>query len=85
MLKTYAYHKPSDDGLDKISQLREGFSALQELIERVAEPTRERSIALTELQTAAMWAIKSVVCNDPQSVVDLPGATPPAVVQAAAS
>jgi hypothetical protein len=25
MLKTFAYHKPSDDGLAKITELREGF------------------------------------------------------------
>ena len=28
MLKTFAYHKPSDDGLSKITKLREAFSAL---------------------------------------------------------
>ena len=31
--------------------------------------SRERSIALTEIETAAMWAVKSVVFNDPASEV----------------
>jgi hypothetical protein len=35
----------------------------------VAPASRERSIALTELEGSAMWAIKSVVCNDPESEV----------------
>lgn len=69
MLKTFAYHKPSEGGLDKIRFLREAFSELHEKINKVATPSRERSIALTELETAAMWAIKAVVCNDPESTV----------------
>jgi len=67
MLKTYAYHKPGEMGLDRIRQLRDLFSQLHEEIERLAPQSRERSVALTNLETAAMWAIKSVVCNDPES------------------
>lgn len=67
--KPFAYHKPSDDGLARITELREGFSALSAAIERVCPPSRHRSVALTELETAAMWAIKAVVFNDPQSEV----------------
>ena len=67
--KPFAYHKPSDDGLSRITELRAGFSALKATIERVGPPSRERSIAITELETAAMWAIKSVVFNDPKSEV----------------
>jgi hypothetical protein len=70
MLKPFAYHKPSADGLEKITQLREGFSAVKVAIEENAPASRERSIALTELETAAMWAIKAVVYNDPESEVE---------------
>ena len=70
MEKTYAYHKPSDDGIDKIAQLREAFSELHTLIERIAPSSRERSVALTNLETSAMWAIKAVVHNDPKSEVE---------------
>lgn len=69
MLKTFAYHKPGEGGLEKIRQLREAFSALHEKINELAPQSRERSVALTELETAAMWAIKAVVCNDPESVI----------------
>lgn len=65
--KTYLYHKPSDDGLDKISTLRAEFSKLHDKIEELAPASRERSVALTQLETAAMWAIKAVVVNDPES------------------
>lgn len=71
MEKTYAYHKPSDDGLTKIKTLREAFSSLHNLIKEVAPESREKSVSLTNLETTAMWAIKSVVCNDSESVMEI--------------
>lgn len=67
--KTYAYHKPSQEGLNKIAELRKAFSTLHDLIVATAPTSRELSVALTNLETTAMWAIKAVVCNDPESEV----------------
>lgn len=67
--KTYAYHKPSKEGLEKIAKLRKGFSDLHDLIKEIAPESREKSVAFTNLETSAMWAIKAVVCNDPESEV----------------
>lgn len=67
--KPYAYHKPSDKGLEKINQLREAFSDVAKMIELYCPQSRQKSIAITELETAAMWAIKAVVFNDPESEV----------------
>lgn len=69
MRKTYAYHKPGAGGLEKITALRKAFSELHDKIEELAPASREKSVALTNLETAAMWAVKAVVCNDPQSEV----------------
>lgn len=69
MKKTYQYHKPSMTGLQKIAELRQSFSDIHDLIERLAPGSRERSVALTNLETTAMWAIKAVVVNDPESEV----------------
>lgn len=52
-----------------IAELREAFSKLHDDIERLAPPSREKSVALTNLETTAMWAIKAVVCNDPESEI----------------
>jgi hypothetical protein len=71
MKKTYAYHKPGAGGLEKIAALRQAFSELHDKIEALAPGSREKSVALTNLETTAMWAIKAVVCNDPESVVSL--------------
>lgn len=65
--KPYAYHKPSDDGLDKINKLREQFSETEALLRHLCPPSRHLSVAITELETTAMWAIKAVVFNDPDS------------------
>jgi len=67
--KPYAYHEPSPDGLDKITRLREKFSEVEQLIKEVCPDSRQRSVAITNNEQTAMWAIKSVVFNDPASVV----------------
>ena len=55
--KPFAYHAPSPSGLERITRLREAFSAVKAEIERNCPPSRQCSVALTELETAAMWAI----------------------------
>jgi hypothetical protein len=69
MDKTFAYHKPTVESLSKITNLRVAYSNLKAIIEATCPPSRERAVALTELETSAMWAIKSVVHNDPNSEV----------------
>jgi len=68
--KPYAYHKPSPDGLAKINKLREHFSEGERLIKEICPQSRHQSIALTNNETTAMWAIKAVVFNDPDSEVE---------------
>lgn len=69
--KPYAYHKPSDDSLVKITALRRCFSDADRLIKELCPQSRERAVAITELETAAMWAIKAVVINDEKSEAQL--------------
>ena len=68
--KPYAYHKPSDDGLQKINELRDLFSLVDRKINEICPNSRQRSVALTNNEQTAMWAIKAVVFNDPNSVVE---------------
>ena len=68
--KPFAYHKPSSNGLAKITNLRVSFSQAKLSIERNCLESRQKAIAITELETAAMWAIKAVVFNDPKSVAE---------------
>jgi hypothetical protein len=68
--KPFAYHKPSTDGFARITALREAFSTVKLAIETQCPESRQRSVAITELETSAMWAIKAVVFNDPASEVE---------------
>jgi hypothetical protein len=65
--KPYAYHKPSADGLARINRLREHFSEGERLIKEICPQSRHQSVAITNNETTAMWAIKAVVFNDPDS------------------
>ena len=68
--KPYAYHKPSADGLSKINQLRLVFSEAEKILQEVCPNSRYKSLAVTSNEQTAMWAIKAVVFNDPQSEVE---------------
>ena len=68
--KTFAHHSPTPETLEKIRGLRRAYSDLLREIDRVVPKSRERSIAVTDLETSAMWAIKGLVCNDPASKVE---------------
>lgn len=67
--KPYAYHLPSEDGLTKINRLRTIFSEVEQVIREVCPESRHRSVAITNNEQTAMWAIKAVVFNDPKSEV----------------
>jgi len=68
--KPYAYHKPSTHGMEAITRLREMFSQVERTIKEVCPESRQRSVAITNNEQTAMWAIKSVVFNDPGSEVE---------------
>ena len=52
---------PSGDPL--ITEIKEAANALAAVIEKV-EPGRRRSIALTKLEDASMWAVKAAAVGD---------------------
>jgi hypothetical protein len=68
--KPYAYHKPSASGYAKIRRLRQYFSDGERLIRELCPESRYRSMAITHNEEAAMWAVKAVVFNDPDSEVE---------------
>lgn len=53
-------HTPSEGAILVIEALREGFIALAENVEVACPPSRERSLALTNLEQALMWAVASI-------------------------
>lgn len=67
--KKFAHHIPSEENFKRINILRRVYSELEDLIQDYCAEGREKSVALTQLETAAMWTMKAVVINDPQEGV----------------
>lgn len=51
---------PSEDDKNKIEEVREAFRQLEEVIEKNIGHSRYGALAITSLETAAMWAMKSI-------------------------
>lgn len=62
----FGYFKPHDSALPVIQEVRVAYKALYDHV-MTLPPSRERAVAITELETSAMWAIKGLVLNDPLS------------------
>lgn len=59
----FGYFKPADKMLPLIQETRDVYSMVHRHL--MALPaSRERAVAITELETSAMWAIKGLVLND---------------------
>lgn len=59
----FDYQKPSDENIKKIESVREAYKALYAVLKGL-KPTREVSLAITNLEQSANWAIKSLVFNE---------------------
>jgi hypothetical protein len=42
------------------SDVREGFRALEAVLEEALKPGREKALVMTKLEEAAMWAVKAI-------------------------
>jgi hypothetical protein len=62
----------------RLAAIRDAFNNLGNLIEDSAPPSRHRSVALTNLETALMWAMKAVaieIAAEKSSRSDTAGST----------
>lgn len=59
----FGYFKPHESMLPLIQEVREVYTMIHKKLLTLPE-CRQRSIAITELETSAMWAIKGLVLND---------------------
>lgn len=60
----FTYHAPKADQPERYEAIRAAVHLAAELICAVCPPSRERSLALTELESAAMWANASIARRD---------------------
>lgn len=62
-MNPFGYFKPSEEMLPVIQSTRDAYSPLHKFLLSLPS-SRQRAIAITELETSAMWAIKGLVLND---------------------
>lgn len=62
-LNPFGYFKPADTMLPLIQDVRDAYSTVHKFLLSLPS-SRQRAIAITELETSAMWAIKGLVLND---------------------
>ena len=60
----YTYHTPKGDQSERYESIRAKARELAELIEACCPDSREKSLANTKLEEAAMWANASIARNE---------------------
>ncbi len=64
----FYYHKPGDAGKAALTENRQRFRELRDHLKTLPR-TRELLLALTHLQTAAMFANAAIALNDPEAEI----------------
>lgn len=59
----FTYHTPKDDQPERYQRIREEMKRLAYLVHELCPDSRERSLALTKLEEASMWANASIARN----------------------
>lgn len=59
----FKYHSPKEGQPEKYTAIREKAKELAYLIENECPSSREKSVAMTNLETAVMWANASIARN----------------------
>jgi hypothetical protein len=62
--KTFTYHKPTGDQQERYQKIREKAKGLALVLSECGAPSRELSLAFTNLQQAVMWANASIAINE---------------------
>lgn len=62
-MNPFGYFKPSEEMPPLIQEIRDAYNTLYKFLLSLPS-SRQRAIAITELETSAMWAIKGLVLND---------------------
>jgi len=60
----FVYHAPKPGQQERYVALREKAKELAYLIKRTTPPSREQSVALTELETSVFWANAAIARNE---------------------
>ncbi len=59
-MNRFAFIKSNEASVEKIKHIREACEVLGNIFEKVIPDSRERSLALTNLEQAAFWANRAI-------------------------
>jgi hypothetical protein len=62
--RIFSHHAPKGDQAYRYSMLRREALEFARAITDMAPSSRERSLAITHLRTALMWANAAIACNE---------------------
>lgn len=62
--ETFTYHAPTNNQLPRYQEIRGAAHNLAVIIDRHCPPSREKSLALTHLQSACMFANASIAIHE---------------------
>jgi len=60
----FTYHKPLADQPQRYEAIRHSAKALAQMIQKSCPESREKALALTNLQQSVMWANASIAINE---------------------
>lgn len=60
----FTYHAPKGDQISRYAEIRQNVKLTAELIDRLCPDSREKSLAMTKLEEAVMWANASIARNE---------------------
>jgi len=64
LIKRFTYHPPTGNQPQKYDNIRKNALAFAELIDAMCPDSREKSLAITNLEEAVMWANASIARNE---------------------
>ena len=62
--RAFTYHAPKDNQPKRYEAIREKAKELAYLIDGLCPDSREKSLAMTKLEEASMWANASIARNE---------------------
>ena len=62
--KRFTYHAPKPGQVQRYIEIREMAKAFAEVIDSLCPDSREKSLAMTKLEEAGMWANAAIARNE---------------------
>ena len=60
----FTYHAPKEDQIARYTEIRQNAKLTAELFDKLCPDSREKSLDMTKLEEAVMWANASIARNE---------------------